>query len=62
MKMNWQIVVGSIIFVLMFVVCLFLGIYSIFTGHIAGGLIITITYLGGLLIIWGSYKNIKSKK
>lgn len=62
MKMNWQIVVGSIILVLMFMVCLILGIYSLFTGHVAAGLIITVTYLGGLLIMWGSYKDIKNKK
>lgn len=62
MKMNWQIVVGSILFALVFLIFLVMGVVWIFTGDIISGVLMVTMCISELLMIWGAIKRNKENK
>lgn len=62
MKMNWQTVVGSILFALVFLTFLVMGVVWIFTGDIISGVLMVTMCISELLMIWGAIKRNKENK
>lgn len=62
MKMNWQTVVGNILFALVFLIFLVMGVVWIFTGDIISGVLMVTMCISELLMIWGAIKRNKENK
>lgn len=62
MKMNWQTVVGNILFALVFLIFLVMGVMWIFTGDIISGVVMVTMCISELLMIWGAIKRNKENK
>lgn len=62
MKMNWQTVVGNILFALVFLIFLVMGVMWIFTGDIISGVLMVTMCISELLMIWGAIKRNKENK
>lgn len=62
MKMNWQTVLGNILFALVFLIFLVMGVVWIFTGDIISGVLMVTMCISELLMIWGAIKRNKENK